>query len=86
MQKIITKSGEEFEVSWAGVASIDGVLRFAVLNSDMGTVFNTFTNPEETEILVHEFDNTPKEYIGYTVFRGVLMNYQNELIVSLSRT
>lgn len=85
MQKIITISEKEFDVDWAGVATIDGVLRFAVINGDMPEVFTTFSNPEETEVLVHTFDNIRKEYEGYTVFRGVSLNYQNEIIVALSK-
>lgn len=85
MQKIITKTGKEFEVAWAGVATIDGVLRFSVLNSDMTTVFASFSDPKETEVLTHMFGDTPKEYVGYTTLRGVTLNYQDEMIVALSR-
>ena len=84
MQTIITKTGKEFSVAWIGVSNIDGILRFSVLNSDMTTVFTTFSNPEETETIVHTFGETPKEYVGYTVFRGVTLNYQNEMVVALS--
>ena len=85
MQKIITKTGKAFEVAWAGVATIDGVFRFAVLNSDMSEVFTTFSDTNETEVLNHSYDDTPHEYVGYTVFRGLTLNYQNQIIVALSR-
>ena len=85
MQIIITATGKEFTVSWMGVATIDGILRFSVKDADMGEVFSTFTNQEETETLIHSFDNIQKEYTGYTVFRGITIDFQNEMIVSLSK-
>ena len=86
MQTIKTATGKEFEISWAGVATIDEVFRFELKNSDMGTSFTVFSNPVETETLTHYFDNIPKEYIGYTTLRGVAMDMQGGIVVSLAKT
>ena len=83
MQKIITATGKEYTVAWAGVSTIDGLLRFEAVNIDTGTALSTFMNPVETETLIHAFDNAPKTYSGYTVFRGIDINQNNRIMITL---
>lgn len=86
MQTIKTATDKEFEISWAGVSTIDGFFRFALKDNDMGTAFATFSNPTETVTLTRYFDNIPKEYIGYTTLRGIAMDMQGGIVVSLAKT
>lgn len=82
---IITATGKEFNVEWLGLATIDNVLRFAVENSDMATVLSVFTDPEETSLLIYVIDtmNNRAEYSGFTTFKGVDLNSDNSIVVSL---
>ena len=82
---VTTVSGDVFNISWIGVASIDGVLRFAVKNSNVQEIIRAFTDAQNCETLISKFDETETMYVGYTVFRGIQINYDNETIVSLSR-
>ena len=85
MIKIVTANNEEFEIKWAGVANIDGVLRFAVVNGDPAELLRVFSQPENCTTLKRVFDETEKEFVGYTVFRGVTINYEGDVIVAMSK-
>lgn len=85
MIKLETANGKTFEIAWAGVASIDGVLRFAVLNAELEDILATFTVPENCTELSRVFDEDRKTFTGYTVFRGVQINYDGTTVVSLSK-
>jgi len=85
MIKLITANGIEFEISWIGVASIDGVLRFGVINSTLSEVINTFTNPENCTVLTRNYDGVIETFEGFTVFRGISINFKGEMIVALSK-
>lgn len=85
MQTITTATEKSFNIEWCGRSTIDFALRFAVKDSDMATVLNTFTNPEETVLLTHIIDamNNKAEYRGFTIFKGVDLHPDNSIIVSL---
>lgn len=85
MIKLLTANGEEFDVAWMGVASMDGGLRFGVINSTAEKIFSIFTVPENCTVLTRVFDGVEKEYEGYTVFRGMTINYNDEIVVSMSK-
>lgn len=82
---IITAKGKKFNVEWLGLATIDNVLRFALIGSDMATVLGVFTDPEETSLLIHVIDtmNNRTEYRNFTAFKGVDLNHDNSIVVSL---
>lgn len=84
MQKIITATGKEFSILWCGPSTIDFALRFEVSNDyTMAEILATFTNPEETETLTHDFDNHQTVYNGYTTFKGVDMKPGGSVVVAL---
>jgi hypothetical protein len=85
MIKLVTTNNKEFEIKWAGVANIDGVLRFAVTGANLVDIFTAFTNPANCQTLTRVFDEDEKEFTGYTVFRGVTVNYEGDVIVALSK-
>ena len=85
MIKIETANGKAFQIEWAGVSSIDGVLRFAVVNAELTEILATFTVPENCQELTRVFDEDRKTFTGYTVFRGVQINYDGTTVVSLSK-
>lgn len=85
MQKIITAKGKEFNVEWCGQATIDFVLRFAVVGSDMQTILTTFMDPKETSELIHMRDDMGNQakFYNFTVFRGVDLKPDDSIVVSL---
>lgn len=82
---IITATGKEFNVEWLGLSTIDYVLRFAIKGSDMATILRVFTDSKETSLLIHVIDtmNNRAEYRNFTVFKGVDLNHDNSIVVSL---
>lgn len=85
MQTIKTATGKSFNVEWCGRSTIDYALRFAVKNSNMNTVLNTFTDQKETMLLTHIIDDmgSKGEYRGFTTFKGVDLHPDGSIIVSL---
>lgn len=83
MQKIITATGKEFKIEWCGPSTIDFALRFAIVESDMLEVMQTFVNPEETGTLTHVFDDNETTFNGYTKFKGVDLKPDGSIIVAL---
>ena len=83
MQTITTATGKTFNVAWCGASSIDYALRFEVVESTMQEVLAIFTNPSETNVITHVFDENETVYTGYTLFIGVDMRRNNKIIVSL---
>lgn len=84
-EKILrTATGKEFDILWDGPSTIDFTLRIAVVNSDMGTIFQVFSDPAETATLTRIWDGIESVYTGYTVFRGVDLQPNGEIIVSLN--
>lgn len=79
-----TAAGKEFDILWDGVSTIDFTLRFAVVNSDMATIFKVFSDPLETATLTRIWDGIESVYTGYTVFRGVDLKPDGEIVVSMN--
>lgn len=84
MQKIVTATGREIDVEWCGPSTIDMALRFGVPNGNMAELIQTFTNPEETETLTHYFDEHETVFTGYTVFKGIDLKVDGEIVVALN--
>lgn len=86
MNSIRTVDGTILNVVWIAVSNIDGALRFCVIDADVTQLFTLFTNPENCSEIVRLVDNEDMQtYSGYTVFRGIQMNYDGTAIVSLSK-
>lgn len=84
MQKIVTATGKEFDILWCGASTIDFALRFAVVNCDMATIFQVFSNTAETKELYHRFDGYEVCFKGYTNFKGVDLKIDGEIVVALN--
>ena len=84
MQRLLTKTGKEIAISWCGPSTIDFALRFGVPNGNMAELIQTFTNPEETETLTHYFDEHETVFTGYTVFKGIDLKVDGEIVVALN--
>ena len=86
MNSIRTADGTVLEVIWVAVSNIDGALRFAVPDPDASRLFSLFTNPENCSEIVRVVDGQDiQTFEGYTVFRGLQMNYDGTSIVALSK-
>lgn len=83
MQKIITSTGKTFAVSWCGQSTIDFAFRIGIPKGNMAEILQTFTNPEETASLTHMFDAHETTFTGFTVFKGVDLKLDGEIVVSL---
>lgn len=84
MKTIHTKTGKTFDVLWCAPSTIDNVLRFAVANSDIDTVHNTFKLPSETESLVLNNDGKETTFTGYTDYRGFDKKIDGEIVVAIN--
>ena len=82
MPKIITATGKEFRCLWCSELS---VLRFCIVGEDMDTILSVFRDEDETASLTYVFDRQEREHIGFTKFKGVDLNMDNSIVVSLLR-
>lgn len=81
--KLNTKT-KEFDISIIGIASVDGGLRFEIQNPNLSEVFATFTNPEETAVITHDWgDGNKQTYKGYTRFKTVDIQATGSVVVAL---
>lgn len=78
-----TKTGKVFQIAWAGVSGIDGALRFEVLGATVTDCYQIFSDPQETETLTRIFDDDRRVFEGYTVFKGVDLNFTGSIVVAL---
>ena len=85
MQKVTAANGDEYNISWIGVANLDGALRFGIVGGELANIMGTFTNPNNCAVITRTFDENYFSYEGYTVFRGVRINYNGEIIVTMSK-
>lgn len=85
MQKLVTATGREIAINWCGPSTIDFALRFGVPNGNMMELLQIFTNPEETATLTHYFDEHETVFTGYTVFKGVDLKVDGEIVVALNQ-
>lgn len=86
MQEIITATGKVFQIIWCGLSTIDNALRFEIKGKTMQEVLAVFTDQEETEVLIHSFDNHETEYTGFTLFTGVDMKKSGTIVVTMEET
>lgn len=84
MQKIVTNTGKELVINWCGPSTIDLALRFGVPNGNMTELLQTFTDPEETAVLTHHFDEHETVFTGYTIFKGIDLKVDGEIVVALN--
>lgn len=86
MNYVKTANGVLTEVTWVAVSNIDGALRFCVINPDAAQLFALFTEPENCTTITRVIDGEDMQvFEGYTVFRGIQINYDGTAIVSLSK-
>ena len=83
MRTIRTATGKEFDSTWDGVSTIDGALRFDVVNASLDEIHNTFKDLAETETLTRDIDGIESVYTGFTVYRGFRVEDDGAVIVTL---
>lgn len=85
MDKTLTlASGKKFNVLWDGVSSIDGSLRIAVSGATMQDVISAFTEPGACKKIIRTWDGIESVYTGFSVFRGVDLKPDGEIVVALN--
>ena len=84
-QVIRTATGEEFQVEWCGVASMDGVLRFYIPDGDIVTLTAVFADPKNFPI-THLYDGeVVNTYTGYNQFFGTLKDFIGGVTVQIAK-
>lgn len=83
--KLKTALNKEFDIGWIGVATIDGVLRFALLNVSLTTAFSVFTNSAECTTLISNIDGIIQTFENYVVFKSIDINADGSITVALGR-
>ena len=83
--KIITKSGKEFQIEWAGVATIDGALRFLLVGTSAQVAFETFSNSRETSVLTQDWDGLLADYVGFSKLKTIDIQQDNNVLIALSK-
>ena len=83
--KIVTKTGKEYEINWAGIATVDGALRFEIVNGALSDIFSCFSNPEETAKLSRVWGDSTTVYEGFTAFKTIDIQANGSIIVALSK-
>jgi len=81
---ITTATGKVFTILWDGVAIIDGALRIAIIGATMLDLFTVFSNPAETATLTRSWDGIESVYTGYTIFKGIDLKPDGEIVVALN--
>ena len=85
MLSLLTANNTEFPISWIGISDFDGSLRFEVLSDDMNTLYNIFTDPEQTKALTRIFDGDEKSFEGFTVFKGIERMGTGNIVVRMMK-
>lgn len=81
--KLVTSTYKEYNVKWCAVSSMDGYLRFEVVNVSFTDAFSVFGDKDETTILRLFIDDiNTREYLGYTKLVGI--NQKDNIIVTLA--
>lgn len=83
--KIITATKKSFEVAWAGVATIDGALRFELIGVDLQEVFTVFSDKNETENLTHDWDGQTQTFYRFTNVKTIDVQPNGNVVVALSK-
>ena len=78
-----TNTGKVFQIAWAGISGIDGALRFEVIGATVADCYQIFSDPQETEKLTRIFDDDRSEFEGYTVLKGLDLNFTGTIVVAL---
>ncbi len=71
MLTLRTAKQYEIPITWIGISDFDGSLRFETTETNMAELFMIFTDPEHTILLTRVFDETGRDYEGFTSFKGI---------------
>ena len=83
MKTLRLANGKEFDILWDGVATLDGALRFAVVNATPAEIFAAFSDPDACATLTRVWDGIESVYTGYTQFRGFDRKVDGEIVVTM---
>lgn len=82
--KVITKT-REFDIAIMGVSPYDDVLRIEITGANLNEVFSAFSDKEETETLIHDWDGVKTTLRGFTKFQSIDAMKNGNFIVALAR-
>lgn len=71
MLKLKTAQNYEIPITWIGISDFDGSLRFETTETNLSDLFTIFNDLEHTVLLTRVFDETGRDYEGFTAFKGI---------------
>ena len=83
MMTLRTKKDYEIQIVWIGISDFDGSLRFETTEQNLAELFMIFSDPEHTMKLTRIFDETGREYEGFTAFKGIEKMANGNTVVRL---
>ena len=85
MLKLKTAQNYEIPITWIGISDFDGSLRFETTETNMAELFMIFNDPEHTILLTRVFDETGRDYEGFTSFKGIEKMGNGNIVVRLMK-
>ena len=71
MLTLKTAKNYDIPITWVGISDFDGSLRFETTETKLPELFSVFNDPEHTVVLTRVFDETGRDYEGFTAFKGI---------------
>lgn len=78
-------NGKEITIEWAGVASLDGILRIGFKGGDILKLTNLFADKNNLPVTIFSDGEPEGDFSRYTNFFGVSKRYDGSLTVSLAK-
>ena len=83
MLTLKTAKDYEIQIVWIGISDFDGSLRFETTEQNMAELFMIFSDPAHTAKLTRIFDETGRDFEGFTVFKGIEKMGNGNIVVRL---
>ncbi len=83
MMTLRTKKDYEIQIVWIGISDFDGSLRFETTEQNLAELFMIFSDPEHTKKLTRIFDETGRDFEGFTAFKGIEKMGNGNIVIRL---
>ena len=84
MMTLRTAQKTEIPITWIGISDFDGSLRFETTETNMPELFGIFTDPEHTICLTRVFDESERDFEGFTAFKGIEKMANGNIVIRLN--
>ena len=83
MMTLRTKKDYEIQIIWIGISDFDGSLRFETTEQNLAELFMIFSDQEHTMKLTRIFDETGRDFEGFTAFKGIEKMGNGNIVIRL---